>query len=411
MPATRDGPIFYVRVVPEGQKAERLDESHRVLSFTFEDNDSKADKVTLVVENDDLRNFDDPVFRKGGLLEVSWGYEGNMAPARECVIQKVTGFRKLTVEGYAKSILMHKQVKSRSWRGLSRSQVVEQVAQEWGFDAAHRQIESTVVVHDAVTQARQTDAQFLASLARREFFQFYVDHTGLHFHQRRFGDRPRRVLHWFSDPGQGDVIGEPVIENDVTARPGKVTVKGRDPLRRKNISVAGSNSETSRTTLSPTVEVIDAPTETTTSVTRNLAAEDVRQTSAPTAAQAKREADGGYTGAQRLVVKLKAQIIGDPQLGAKQIVEWRGIGRRLSGNYYVRQVTSKVGESGFTQEIHCIRDGTAERELPAAKGQINKQKAPAGAAGSGDTPVCGAPLEEERIVKEDGTTVRQWRRP
>ena len=124
----RDGPAIRVSIIPEGQPKERLDESHRVLSLDFEDNDNKADKLTLTVDNGDLRNFDDPLWRKGGAVVWQWGYENNWSIPRDAVIQKVTGFTKLKVECLAKSILLHKDKRARKWTGLKRSQVVEQIA-------------------------------------------------------------------------------------------------------------------------------------------------------------------------------------------------------------------------------------------------------------------------------------------
>jgi len=84
----RTDPQFSVTVVPEGSTEERVDLSERVLSFVFEDSEKKADKLVLTVDNWDLKNFDDPVWKKGNILEVSWGYPGDMAPTREVVIQK-----------------------------------------------------------------------------------------------------------------------------------------------------------------------------------------------------------------------------------------------------------------------------------------------------------------------------------
>ena len=103
----RTEPVYFVRVKPEGSNSERVDLSERVLAFSFEDSEKKADKLVLTVDNWDLSNFDDPVWKKGNILEVSWGYPGEMAPAREVVIQKVTGFQTLSVAGHAKSVLMN----------------------------------------------------------------------------------------------------------------------------------------------------------------------------------------------------------------------------------------------------------------------------------------------------------------
>jgi len=82
MTGARTEPQFFVKVVPEGRAGERVDLSEKVLSFVYEDSEHKADKLVLSVDNWDLKNFDDPVWKKGNLLEVSWGYPGDMAPTR-----------------------------------------------------------------------------------------------------------------------------------------------------------------------------------------------------------------------------------------------------------------------------------------------------------------------------------------
>jgi hypothetical protein len=65
----------------------------------YEDAEHKADKLVLSVDNWDLANSDDPVWRKGNLLEVPWGYPGDVAPTPQVVIQKVTGAQALANRG------------------------------------------------------------------------------------------------------------------------------------------------------------------------------------------------------------------------------------------------------------------------------------------------------------------------
>lgn len=405
----RDGPTIRVSIAPEGKPKVRLDESHRVEALDFEDNDSKADKLTLTVENGDLRNLDDPLWRKGGIVIWQWGYEGNFSLPREAVIQKVTGFTKLKVECLAKSILMHKDKRARKWTGLKRSQVAEKIADEWGYDAQHRDIEDTAVVCDTIHQAGLTDAQFLTRLARKEGFQFYVDHTGMHFHRRRFDGKPKRVLHWYGDPGQGDVLAEPEIENDITVRPGKVTVKARDPLKRTTVTGTGSTTDTRHTSLASTVEVIDEKTSTTTR--KNIVSTSTVPGTASNQAAAKRQADGKFLASSALVVKLKAPIIGDPQMSAKTLVEWRGLGKRQSGNYYLRQVTTNVAAGNARQTVFCLRNGTAEYGGPRSGGKLNSQKGAAKTAkGSAPAGTDKAALQVEVINSREGTTTTRWKK-
>jgi hypothetical protein len=148
-------------------------------------------------------------------------------------------------------------------------------------------------VTGTMTQARMTDAQFLRQLATREGFEFYVDFDGLHFHQRRLGQRPVRVFRWYTAPEVGEVLAIN-IENDVTAKPGAVRVRGRDPVTRRDIDERGSNATTTRDTLAPVIEIVDPETGSTRLERRNVS-EEVRpnaETSAgaarPTAATAAR---------------------------------------------------------------------------------------------------------------------------
>ena len=225
----RSEPVFYVKVAPEGGGSERVDLSDKVLSFQFEDSDKKADKLVLTVDNWDLSNFDDPVWRKGNILEVAWGYPGEMAPAREVVIQKVTGFQTLNIEGHAKSVLMNRVARCRVFENKSRSAVAAEIAKESGYGAALQDIEDTGEPLPLITQARLTDAQFLRRLAHQEGFEFYVDFDGLHFHQRRLGQKPVRAFRWYTAPEVGEVISIN-IENDVTAKPGVVYIVAFQPL-------------------------------------------------------------------------------------------------------------------------------------------------------------------------------------
>ncbi len=91
---SRDRPIFRVIAFPEGKDAIPLNLTDRILSFSFEDHETKADKLSLTVNNWDLSQFDDPTWRKGTILEATWGYVGDMTPARRCVVQKISGGRR-----------------------------------------------------------------------------------------------------------------------------------------------------------------------------------------------------------------------------------------------------------------------------------------------------------------------------
>ena len=369
----RTDPILFVSVLPEGAAARRVDLSDQVLSLVYEDSEAKADKLMLSVDNWNLSSFDDPTWKKGNLLEVSWGYPGDMAPTRTVVIQKVTGFQTLAVEAHGTAMLMNKVARCRTFENLSRADVVRKIAAENGYGPGHQDVEDTGHVLSVITQARVTDAQFLRQLAGREGFAFFVDVDGLHFHKRRLGQRPSRVLRWYTPPEVGEILSVHV-ENDVTGRPGAIDVRGRDPLSKQDIHARGSNQATQRDSLAPVIEIVDPETGATHLERRNIS-EAIHTTSESTAAVAKRQADARYRDAQHLTVKLTATVIGDPSLVAKSVVELQGISQRLSGKYYVHEAKHKLDGSGYTVELSCRRDGHSQIGGPPSKGKLNRGNA------------------------------------
>ena len=370
----RTSPVLFVAITQPGHSAaKRLDVTDSVLSLSFDDEELKAQKLSLTVNNYDLSNFDNPIWRKGSLLAASWGYVGDTTPTYECIIQSVIGFQTLTVEAIARSIEMHKVQRTRKWLSVKRSDVVQLVAAENGYSGDQLHLTDSVVVLPYVHQVRETDAQLLQRLARAEGWYFHVDYDGLHFHERKLKQAPLREYTWFGDPGRGDILASPNIENDVTAKPASITLAGRDPLAKTDYKVTADNT-TPRESLAPAIELIDTVTG---EATYQPAAGQT--TIAPTTelneGAALRKAQGQFRDTQLTTVKLTLPVVGDPRVRAKSIVKVNGL-RTLSGNYYVtKAVDTVVASGGFTQTLSLRRDGRSEifPKAAANPGQTNEK--------------------------------------
>lgn len=360
-------PGYLVKVIPQGQKdAQAIDASTRVTQFTFEDLEKGADKLSLIVDNWDLSNFDNPLWSQGNELLVSWGYDGNMALERRMVIKSVKGSTVLTVEAMSRSVLLNQQRKARVFEAVKYSDIAHAIATEAGYsEASYRLIDDSEVVHEVVAQSNLTDAQFLRHLANKIRWEWYVDFDGFHFHPRRLGQRPLRKITYFTDPGEGEVLSF-TIENDITAKPqaptGAVQVKGRDPKEKKDISERADNAtEKDRSTLGDIVKIVDPETGTRSYQQANAALE-VKRTSAASAAQAKQEAKGAYRAGQTRTVVGTLRMVGDPNLVAKSIVEIEFPGaKRITGRYYVtaiKHTLSAAGDGSYTMELKVRRDAT-----------------------------------------------------
>lgn len=382
----RSSPVYFVALVPDGDGGPTIrvdDFADRVLSFKYEDEEQKADRVTLTLDNFDLALYDDPAFKHGMLLDVSWGYPGRMAPTRRCVVQSIKGGKTVTVTAVAQSILMNKTVHSKTYRNARYSDAARWIAWEAGFGDDAIDIEETPVVHETITCARLTDAQFLRRLADKEGYEFYVDHEGFHFHRRRVDQSPTRTFVYYRDREGGDVL-DFSLDDDITKPKARHRRRGRNLTERTEIDAEASNeTDTNRATLAPVASLptprtpASSPTasapstfvtfdrDTSAPLLSGRASADERVASeetAPTTAQdtttAEREAVGANRRSRQTAIKLKLDVIGDPYVLAKTVIAVEGLGTRLSGRYYVKRVVSTLGNDGtYKVQLEVISDG------------------------------------------------------
>lgn len=354
---TLRSPWWYIAVVPPGKNAEPIDLTSRVLSFDFEDDERKTDKLRLTVNNFDLSNFDDPVWRHGAVLRVTFGNGVTQAPMREMVVKKVTGGRVLNIEANDRAVEMDTQRRRRVFENMTRSEVVRQIAQENGYDDPD--IEDTPEKFEIINQGNLSDAQFMRKLAHLEGFQFFVDFDGLHWHRRRAGQAPLRTLTYYAqDPAAAGDILDFNVENDITRKPGRVRVAGRDPIEQKEFVVEADNeTDTGRDSMQSFIGVFDPESAELTQQER-ASYESTVVSNVQTEQDAEREATGKYRLATQRAVKMTLKIRGAPDLLAKSVITVNGLGKRLSGKYYVKNVKHPLsGSSGYVSSVQLITDG------------------------------------------------------
>jgi phage protein D len=361
-----DVSFFSVRAVPEGGKVATVDLTEKILEFQFDDEESKADRLLLKVSNEDLSEFDNPIWRKGVILEATWGYPDRVASTRRCVIRKIGGARQLTVEAHALSMLLHTEKKSRVWKNMTPSDIAKKIQADYaeilGIERSLDPSANTCIVSDDEAlrlerrvQAAETDATFLMRMAKKHGKVFYVDGQGVHFKPRNLKQAPVKTLTWYGGDGPDAEFIDFTVDNDITARPGSVTKKGFDPLAKKAISHRADNDSTTRDGLAPVIEIVDGRTGEK-HLAKRASEDHVEHTNEVTAGAAKSHAAGKFREVQHVTVKLSVKAIGDPDLLAKRVVNLQGLGKRLSGRYYIKSATHKIG-SGYTVELHCKTDG------------------------------------------------------
>lgn len=449
-----ESPIVLISAVVKGQAAAKpVDLVDRVMSLTYEDSDTKTDKLTLSVRNDDLANFDAPVWRKGMELVVQWGYYNNLSPPRNVIVKSVKGFTTLTVECAGKGALMGEVKKTRSFKGKTRSQVVEEIAESYGYGPDARFITATNRTFNTIAQGGKTDGELVSKLAKEEGFQFYIDVDGFHWHEREFDKPPVRTFSWGAARENAEaVIDEPQIDVDLTVpRPKAIRARGIDRKTGKPFEVVASNTETDRLGLAPTLEGLDDwsallttsdteqvnvaeppeltddnvievvdPRDKTTALLLNEQAlregtEEIADAGSHDATDAKTKADARYKKLQQTTVKMTIKALGDPSFGAKSVFRFEAQApghapcKRLSGNYFAKAVTHEVTPGSYTMTIEAISDGSnGEGKKSGAK--VNDQKPADTGADATSKEEAQHELEEIEIVDpRDKTTSIYYR--
>ena len=132
----RHEPMVEVSILEGETGNRRIDIADRLVSFEYQDESQKADRVIIRLDNYDLFILDDPTWRRGQLLQVSWGYPENMATPQLVVIKRISGGLTLTVEAISRSVLLNGIQKTLAFHNQKRSQVVESIAKDNGFEIA-----------------------------------------------------------------------------------------------------------------------------------------------------------------------------------------------------------------------------------------------------------------------------------
>lgn len=423
----KDAPQVLVSASNDAGDKEVLDLSDRILVMEFHDAENATSSCRMELANDDLALYKELGLRTGSIINISWGYMGNMSPFYELKIigssnsahkklkkrseetrahysdkhrsisaqsdrNTIKGFTVFKVEAASLGFEMHKDIKCRVFENMTRSEIARKIASEYGFSGTFVDVEDTKERYPIVTQARMTDAQFLKRLASKEGMFWSVDPEGFHFHRRRVEQAPVKVFRYFTDPGEGEITKIDELEINLGGKPGAVTVAGYDPINKKEIRHRATNANVTREVLAPEIELISPEDSTTRRIRRN-ASEHIIASPQHTIDSIIREANGRYTDAQLSTAKINFDVIGDASIRAKTVFEMQGLTDLFDGKYYITECKHRIFNGGFDVSIKSRRDGTNKSGTKSA-GSLNK----------------AAPTENKvtlvEVVNPEGSTTR-----
>lgn len=381
MPDSRnnEGPFISGHVLPlRGAKQDLPTDA--ILFWTVRDRSKGADKLTLTIENADLRWWDNPIWIKGNTLRVSFGYPSHVSVPRKFKIRKVTGFTRLTVEAYGRELDFHAKKHVRSFQSMRVDEAVQKLASENGFNVTI--IQQIPGVKGRIQQTRQTDAQFIQQMADRYGYEWFIrsDSTFV-FQERDFDQAPIKVFKWRGLDAGSEIIGEPKVETSILNKPGRIRVVAQDHKAKRLREASADNESTPRTALGDATEVV---ADDTSSDGRSLGkradpkpAEKLDLYAWQDLADMTARSRAEYKLVQSTQVKMTLEVIGDPFLKAKALVLLENFGVLLSGLYYVVEAKHRGG-AGYTTTLKLRRNamGRVSKKVPKVRAKVNRKRRP-----------------------------------
>lgn len=315
------------------------------ISFDLE----MSDAFHLTFEDADQELQENSIFDVGNKVEILMGTYKEFTSMMEGEIvqlryqfetkQPVT----LTVIGFDRMYKLGRTRKTRSFIKMKDSDIAAKLAQEVGLTP---ETDATSIQHPYLFQNNQTNLDFLKMRARRINYDVKVEGTKLLFKKSRIADRTSSVtLKW----EENLVSFTPTI--DATRMVEKVTVQGWDPTKKEAITASASaGSET--LAIKGTVG-----TSRTKSKIKNGKAE-VLKVDAPLASKAEAEAIAKARLQQLSMEYMRGEgsCIGDPSIKAGKIIKIDGIGKRISGEYYVSACEHLYSARGYRTHFAVKRN-------------------------------------------------------
>lgn len=419
MTIERARPAVLVRVLQGGQPVHVPVLDELLLGLTFDDEERKADKCEITLLDLDQAVLNSDLTLAGQQFVVSWGYEGNLTPPRVVKLKKVKAESdRVILECYARALDLDRVKRSRSWTDVKRSDVVRTIAEEWGYTPNAIDIGDTEEVYPSINQSGETDAHLIARLARREGWVWYADERGFGFHERRMDATPAARYVWRR--GAEGWIMRWALEDDSIRRMGTVRTRGIDLFTKTEVQGLATNETVDRDVLgeaheTPAVELPEPGTSTAEAVNQAVVGQvfdftaddlegadalDLAAVAPPDEAERlvglasgvdvpvsatrsteglRREARSRFREADRRRLKMTMEMVGDPVLRSRQVIEVDGLGPNYSGLFYVRHVRHMLGGGGYKLEAKVTGDGL-QRLVKGAKpkgGRRNNKSAPA----------------------------------
>lgn len=227
-------------------------------SIDIDEKSSGSDTCTLSIRDKDLTFINEDIFAKQSKVKVVIGWnEDTYRSTFSGYISAIDvdfgedGIPKLSIFCLDKTHLMNTKKKRRSWDNVSRADVIEKIAKEYGFNFK-KESGYKFKVEENIAQSGQTDIEFIESLAKKERDPFLCKLVGDTFYyvKKKVTKKEKDSFVYRQFPY--DIVSFKPRVNKETVREevGKGDIRSVD---KKVDSAVANNNNTQRDTKNPVV--------------------------------------------------------------------------------------------------------------------------------------------------------------
>ncbi len=304
-----------------------------ISSISIDTSVEKADSFSFTVANafdvvqKDIQ-FD--FLDVGNKVEIKMGYVDVLETVFKGYITSVryeltaTDPSSVVVSGMDYSFKLMKGIKSNVFRAVKDSQVASQIINKAGLTP---KVDNTDIQYDMIQQVGVSDYQFLAALAERNAYEFFISGQQVYFREPPADGSAVVTLTW------GQNLISLIKEDDLSDQTGTVKLRSWDYKTKKVlIGSASTGSEPGQKKLEKALGTIV----------------DNYSSEAGTQSEVQQEAKAIKSKSAQKFSSGEATCIGLPVIRAGLFVELAGMGSKLNAVYYVASARHNIDESGYT---------------------------------------------------------------
>lgn len=172
----------------------------RTTMIQFTESDEKSDSARITIKDPTYEIFDSPEIVEGAKITLWGGFKDFYREMMRGYIAALdpnfppNDAPTITLVCMDETYPMSIDPKSRSWKNVKISTVVEQIAKEYGLYA---EVQDTVEVLQTITQSNETDIALIMKMAQDVGFQCYVRQGTLYFKERNLTGSPKGYF-WYN---------------------------------------------------------------------------------------------------------------------------------------------------------------------------------------------------------------------